>query len=57
MGLGEAGFLEASVSSADAIVTVFSGKRLGNFFWTGKISIMLDTCYYAVLGIYDLRHL
>ena len=43
--------------SAAALVTVSFGKSLGNLFWNGKISVVLDTRYGAVLDIYDARHI
>ena len=51
------GFWRASVRSAAVLVTACAGERIGNFFWTGKSSFMPDTCYDAILGMYDVRHL
>ena len=51
MGLYGVGFCSASVISAAALVTASAGNRLGEFFWTGNSSVVLDTRYNAVLGI------
>ena len=51
MGMDGVGFCWASVSSAAALGTTFAGERLGKFFWTGKSSVVSDTCSDAVLFI------
>ena len=51
MGLDGVGFCKASVRSAAAIVTVSAVKRLGDFFWTGKSSVLLDTRSDDLLGM------
>ena len=57
MGMDGAGFRRAYVRSAAALVTASAGKRLGNFFWTGKSSVVLDTFSNSVLGMYVVRHM
>ena len=52
-----AGFWRDSVRSADTLVTASDGERLGNFFWNGKSSVVLENRYNTVLGIYDVIHL
>ena len=39
------------------LVTAYAGKRLGSYFWNGKISVVSDTRSNAVFGIYDVRHI
>ena len=51
MGMDGVGFWRTSIRSAAALVTESAGERLGNFFWTGKSSVVLDTCSNAVLGM------
>ena len=46
-----AGLRRASVRSAAALVTASDGERLGYFFWTGKSSVVTDTCSDDVLGM------
>ena len=57
IGLDGAGFWRASVRSAAALVTTSDTKRLGNFFWTGKISVVSDTHSDAVLSTDDVSHI
>ena len=57
MGMDGAGFWRDSVRSADTLVTASDGERLGNFFWNGKSSVVLENRYNTVLGIYDVIHL
>ena len=57
MGLYDAGFLRASVRLAGVLVTACAGKRLGDFFWNGKSSVVRDTIFNAILGKYDIMHL
>ena len=45
------------MNSDAACVTASAGERLGNFFCTGKISIVLETCSDAVLSMYYVRHI
>ena len=56
VGLDGAGLWRDFVSSTSVCVTASDGERLGNFFCTGNSSIVSDTCYDAVLGIYNVRH-
>ena len=57
MGLDGSGLWGSSMRLSDALVTAYTGKSLGSFFWTGKSSVMSDTHSDAVLCIYDVRHL
>ena len=57
MGVDGAGLWGAYVRSTAALVTTSVGERLGNFFWTGKISIVWDNPSDDVLGMYDVRHI
>ena len=51
MEIDGVGFCRASVRSAAALVTASAGDKLGKFFWTGNSSFVLNTRYYAVLGM------
>ena len=57
MGMYGVGLFRASVSPDDALVTPSVGKRMRNFFWTGKSSVVSDKRSDAILGMYDVRHL
>ena len=49
MGLDVVGICRASVRSATALVTAFSGNRLGDFLWASNSSVVSDTCSDVVL--------
>ena len=51
MGMDGVGFCRATGRSANTLVTTSVGERLGEFFWTGKSSVVSDTCSDAVLFI------
>ena len=51
MGVDGVGFCSASVRSAAALSTASAGDRLGQFFWAGNSSVVLDTRSDAVLGM------
>ena len=51
MGLDGVGFCRVSVRSTATLFTASDGDSLGKFFWTGNISVVLDTRYDAVLGM------
>ena len=57
MGLDGDGFLSVSVRSYAACVTASAGKRLGNFFWTGKSSVMLENRSGDILGMYGKAYI
>ena len=57
MGLDGVWFCRVSVRSAAKLVTASAGNRLSKFFWTRNSSVVLDICFDAVWGIYDVRHL
>ena len=51
MGLDGLGFCSASISSAAALVTASDDDKLGEFFWAGNSSVVLDTQSYVFLGM------
>ena len=57
MGLDGVWFCRVSVRSAANLVTASAGNRLSKFFWTRNSSVVVDICFDAVWGIYDVRHL
>ena len=56
MEIDEDGFWRASVRSAAECVTTSSGDIIGDLFCIGNISILSETRYGSVLGMYDVMH-
>ena len=56
MGMDEAGFWRASMRSDYACVTAYFGERIWSFFYAGNSSVVMETYYDSVLGVYYLRH-
>ena len=52
-----AGFWRASIRSDIACVPTSDGESIGNYFCTGKRSVISETRCYALLGMYDIRNL
>ena len=54
--MDEAGFWRASMRSDYACVTAYFGERIWSFFYAGNSSVVMETYYDSVLGVYYLRH-